>query len=215
MAGIGVHDGSESVFRMVRNTHRRVFKVLHRATTPTRTRTEPLTPLVGELEETLIEELRIEIERSSLVVPDFGDFVRFGVRVLFNEPRRAVRGIVVSDYPSYYEFLYRAWLLSERRPWPLIAKVSRARRFLKGMPPAEIEQLRKVRGRLVHLVWDLWAAYRALDRQLFSYRRLARRVYRLLSFGLARRPYVMNGRRWGLGAHDLPERGLARTSDGS
>ena len=191
-----------------------VFKVGHGTTTPTRTRTEPLTPLVGELETTLVEELRIELERRDLFFPDLGDFVRFGLRLLFDEPRRSVRGIVVSGYPSYTEFLYRAWLLSERRPRPLIAKVSQARRFFKGMPPSEIEQLRKLRRRLFRLVWDLWAAYRALDRQLFSYRRLAGRVYRLLSFGLARRPYVMNGRGWGLATHDLPERGLARTSDG-
>ncbi len=192
-----------------------LFKVRHGDLTPARTGKGPLTPLVGQLEDTLLEDLNYEFQRSDLYFPKLGDIVRFGVRLTFNEPRRGLSGVAVSDYPSYAEYLYRVWLLSERRPRPLIAKVGHVRRLLKGMPAAEVEQLRKLRGRLIRLLWDLWAAYRALDRQLFSYRRLAGRVYRLLSFGLARRPYLMNGRRWGLGEHDLPERGLARTSDGS
>ncbi len=192
-----------------------LFKVRHGDLTPERTGKEPLTPLVGQLEKTLLEDLNYEFQRSSLHFPRLGDVLRFWMRLIFNEPRRVLLGVPVPDYPSYAEYLYRVWLLSEGRPRPLIAKVGQLRRILRAIPPEEIEKLRKLRGRLVFLGRDAWAAHRVLDPELFSYRRLAGRVYRLLRLGLARRPYVLNGRHWGLGTDDLPERGLARISEGS
>ena len=126
---------------------------------------------------------------------------------IFDEPRRGIQGVGVVDHPSYTEFLYRAWLLSERCPWPLLTKVSRLHELLDEGVGADIKRIPGLRWRLVLLVWNLWSDYHMLDGRLFSYRRLLGRLCYLASFGLARRPYIMNGRRWGLGeADDLLDR---------
>ena len=104
------------------STHR-VFKVRHGNTALLRNREEPLTPLVGEFELTLIQDLDAELRRSGVIVEDLGDLIRFVVRLMFDEPRRGVQGVGIVDYASYTEYLYRTWLLSERRRFPLPREV--------------------------------------------------------------------------------------------
>ena len=186
--------------KILPSTHR-VFKIRHSAVTRLKNY-DVMTPLVSELEETLIQDLSGEFHRSGLSIQSFGDAVRFLVRLIFDEPRRGIQGVGEVDHPSYTEFLYRAWLLSERRPWPLLTKVSRLHELLDEGVGADIKRIPGLRWRLVLLVWNLWSDYHMLDHRLFSYRRLLGRLCYLASFGLARRPYIMNGLRWGLGEVD-------------
>ena len=181
-----------------------LFKVQHEVVSALRTN-EELTPLVGEMETTLIEELSKEFVRFGLNIQNFGDVVRFWVRLVFDEPQRTVHGVRVS-YPSYTEFLYRAWLLAERCPRPLLAKVRRSNRLLRGGTRPDLVELRGRCRHLLHLIWEVWEAYRIPDPHLFSYRYLARRICCLTLLGLARRPYVLNRNSWGLGrVRDLPD----------
>ncbi len=180
------------------STHR-VFKVRHGDVTSLRTREEPLTPLVGEFEATLIQDLDAELRRSGVIIENIGDPIRFVVRLIFDEPRRAIRGVGIVDYPSYTEYLYRTWLLSERRRCPLLVKLSRLNRLLNQGVAADIKRIPRCRRRLGSLAWNVWADCYRLDRRLFSYRRLLGRLCYLVSLGLAPRPYLMNGLRWGLG----------------
>ena len=180
------------------STHR-VFKVRHGNTALLRNREEPLTPLVGEFELTLIQDLDAELRRSGVIVEDLGDLIRFVVRLMFDEPRRGVQGVGIVDYASYTEYLYRTWLLSERRRFPLLVKLSRLPGLLNQGVARDIKEVPRLRRRLASLACNLWVDYCRLDRRLFSYRRLLGRLFYLASFGLSPRPYILNGRRWGLG----------------
>ena len=163
---------------------------------------EPLTPLVGDFEQTLISDIDRELQRAGLDIRNSGDLVRFLVRLIFDEPRREMPGLGIVDHPSSAEYLYRTWLLSERRRCPIIAKLRRLPRFLNEGVAAEIKGVRRLRRRLAIMVWHIWADYRRLDRRLFSYRRLVGRLYYLAALGLATRPYIVNGRQWGLAEVD-------------
>ncbi len=182
----------------------RVFKIRHAMVTRLRNQEEPLTPLLSEFEESVISDFEGEFHRSGLSIKNFGDAVRFVVRVIFNEPRRRIHGVEAVDHPSYAEYLYRTSLLSERSWCPLLTRFGRLFRFLDEGVAADIKRIPRLRWRLAFVVWNLWTDYHRLDRRLFSYRRLIRRLFYLAFLGLAPRPYIMNGRLWGLGkVHDL------------
>ena len=84
----------------------------------------------------------------------------------------------------------------------MLTKFGRLPRLLDEGVAADIKRIPRLRRRLVLVVWNLWVDCRRLDRQLFSYRRLLRRLFYLAFLGLAPRPYIMNGRAWGLGEVD-------------
>ncbi len=188
-------------------THR-IFKVRHGMLTHQKIQEEPVTQLVGDFEKTLTADLDYEFERAGLSIRNTGEAVRFVVRVIFDEPRRSIKGVGTVEHASTAEYLFRTWLISERHWCPLLTKLGRLPRVLDEGVAAEIKRIPRLRTRLVLMAWSVWGDYHRLDRRLFSYRRLMGRLIYLASVGLAPRPYIMNGRLWGLGeVHDLLDRG--------
>jgi hypothetical protein len=170
-----------------------VYKVAHDRMATRSIVSQPMPDVFAQFEERLIEEVQDVHKSLGEAAQNLGDPVRFGVRLVFDLPRRTIGSLGDLGHPCYAEYLYRVMLLSSSRSplWKIL-----------------LPRNRKLQWQLFRRVLKVYRHFRRLDPVSFSSPHVLKRVACLLVLAMRPRLYRMNGPMWGLAGVRLPEHQL-------
>ena len=173
-----------------------VYKLSHSEHTFNKIVMLPVTPYVEAIENYIIKSYSEWCRDTSTVIPArFGDKVRFWVRLLFDNPKRAVKRIGAVDCNSYTYYLYYAFIL--------YSKVNGgAKLFQKSFYwiRSNIDYFKKAFSET--LSFSIKVINQSGEKGLYI--KIIKQCLLILKLYFDPYPHLMNNKKWGLSNKDLP-----------